>query len=86
MFCPKCGKQNPEDGKFCRSCGTDLGNVSSALTGQLPQGRQLVDHKGRPVSWDKAIVKIFTGIAFLCVAVALSFSIGKGWIRLICYP
>jgi hypothetical protein len=79
MFCPKCGKQNPEDGKFCRGCGTDLGNVSNALTGQLPQARQLVDHKGRPVSWDKAIVKIFTGIAFLCVAVALSFSIGRGW-------
>ena len=79
MFCPKCGIQNPETGKFCRSCGTDLGNVSSALSGQFQQQRQLVDHKGRPVSWDKAIVKIFTGVAFLAVAIALSFSIGKGW-------
>ncbi|MGI8670151.1 MAG: zinc-ribbon domain-containing protein, partial [Aridibacter sp.] len=23
MFCPKCGTQNPENGKFCRKCGTD---------------------------------------------------------------
>jgi hypothetical protein len=49
------------------------------LSGQLQQPRQIVDHKGRPVSWDKAIIKMFTGVAFIIVAVALSFSIGKGW-------
>ncbi|MBK9164073.1 MAG: zinc ribbon domain-containing protein [Acidobacteria bacterium] len=32
MFCPKCGTKNPEDGKFCRSCGVDIGVVSKALT------------------------------------------------------
>src|SRR5688500_2981247 len=31
MFCPKCGTQNPDNGKFCRSCGIDLGNVTDAL-------------------------------------------------------
>jgi ribosomal protein L40E len=31
MFCPKCGTENPETGKFCRSCGTDLSGVSKAL-------------------------------------------------------
>jgi len=80
MFCPKCGTQNPETGKFCRSCGTDLGNVSHALSGTLPQPRQLVDRRGRPVSWDKAIVKIFTGLAFVVVSLALAFSnTGRGW-------
>jgi len=34
MFCPKCGTQNPETGKFCRSCGTDVSNVPEALTGK----------------------------------------------------
>jgi hypothetical protein len=33
MFCPKCGESNPDTGKFCRSCGTGLANVSSALAG-----------------------------------------------------
>ncbi|HEX3100651.1 MAG TPA: hypothetical protein VHQ01_02605 [Pyrinomonadaceae bacterium] len=80
MFCPKCGGQNPETGKFCRSCGTDLGNVSQALTGALPPPRQILDHKGRPVSWDRAIPKLFTGIAFLAVTCALAFSgTGRGW-------
>lgn len=36
MFCPKCGTKNPEDGKFCRSCGADLAGVSAALGGAVP--------------------------------------------------
>ena len=35
MFCPKCGTQNPDDGKFCRSCGVDISNVGAALSGEL---------------------------------------------------
>ncbi len=34
MFCPKCGIQNPETGKFCRQCGTDLSPVADALAGK----------------------------------------------------
>ena len=78
MFCPKCGQQNPEEGKFCRSCGTDLGNVSQALS--KPPVANLVDHKGRPVNWERAIGKIFLGMAFLAVSIALAFSqTGNGW-------
>jgi hypothetical protein len=80
MFCPKCGVQNPETGRFCRSCGTDLGTVSQALTGSLPQARPLVDHKGRPISLDRAIAKMFTGLAFVAVAIALLLTgKGQGW-------
>ncbi|HEX2639095.1 MAG TPA: zinc-ribbon domain-containing protein [Pyrinomonadaceae bacterium] len=80
MFCPKCGTENPETGRFCRSCGSDLGNVAVALSGALPQPQNLVDHKGRPVSLDRAIIKIFTGIAFLAVTIALVMSgSGRGW-------
>ncbi|HMJ09496.1 MAG TPA: zinc-ribbon domain-containing protein [Pyrinomonadaceae bacterium] len=79
MFCPKCGIQNPETGKFCRSCGTDLGNVSDALTGKLQQ-RQILDKKGKPIHWEGAITKFFTGLAFLIVSLVLAFSnMGRGW-------
>jgi hypothetical protein len=78
MFCPKCGTQNPETGKFCRSCGTDLGNVSDALAGKLP--RPLVNHRGRPISLESAITKLFMGIAFLAISIILGVSgMGRGW-------
>jgi hypothetical protein len=81
MFCPKCGGQNPDNGKFCRSCGTDLGNVSSALAAPPQnQAQRLVNHKGKPIHWEGAIAKLFTGLAFLAVAIALAFSgTGRGW-------
>ena len=80
MFCPKCGGQNPETGKFCRTCGTDLGNVSQALSGNMPTARPMLDRKGKPISWERAIVKIFTGLAFVAVTIALAFSrTGEGW-------
>lgn len=70
MFCPKCGQQYPETGKFCRGCGTDLGNVSSALAA-APVSQSLVDKKGKPVSWEGAITKFATGFAFLAIAIVL---------------
>lgn len=79
MFCPKCGTQNPDDGRFCRSCGADLGNVSAVLGGK-PMPPELTDKKGKRVSWEGAITKFFMGIAFLVVAIALAFSpVGKMW-------
>ncbi len=78
MFCPKCGQQNPDSGKFCRSCGTDLGNVSGALANHSVQ--KLVNHKGKPIHWEGAITKFATGIAFLIISIALAFSnTGRGW-------
>lgn len=71
MFCPKCGTQNPDDGRFCRSCGADLGNVSAALSGKLSKAPYTVDPRKRGVSWEHAITKVFTGLAFLIVAIIL---------------
>jgi len=74
MFCPKCGTQNSETGRFCRTCGADLGNVSEALSGNLRKAQNLVDKKGKPVNYESAVVKMFTGLAFLIVAMVLGFT------------
>lgn len=79
MFCPKCGQQNPETGKFCRSCGTPLADVSQSLASTPIRPRQILNHKGKPISYESAIAKIFSGLAFIGVAIALAFTIGKGW-------
>lgn len=79
MFCPKCGQQNPETGKFCRSCGTDLGNVTDALTGK-PTAKPLLDRKGREITWEGPVTQLFMGFAFLVVSIILGFSgMGRGW-------
>ena len=77
MFCPKCGIQNPESGKFCRSCGTDLGNVSDALSGKLKIEKGCRNSKGRLITMESALTKFFMGVAFLIIAIALAFT-GKG--------
>jgi len=92
MFCPKCGTQNPETGRFCRACGTDLSTVLDALAGKqsdaMPsfgmiqplQPMRLRDRKGKSISWESAIVKLFTGLAFIIISLILSFSsMGRGW-------
>ena len=85
MFCPKCGQQNPDNGKFCRSCGTDLGNVSAALS--VPeQGRSLSSsskgrrgrHEDLPSS-DSAVFghglrSTLMGIGFLVISAVLFFT------------
>ena len=78
MFCPKCGQKNPEEGRFCRGCGTDL----AVPTGSLAAGvsTALTCEKGKPLTYERAIGKIFTGLAFLAVSIALAFSkMGYGW-------
>lgn len=78
MFCPKCGTQNPDNGKFCRSCGTDLGGLSNALATKAPL--HLTDRRGRPVTCATAYNKLAMGAAFTVVAVILGISgAGRNW-------
>jgi len=90
MFCPKCGTQNPENGKFCRSCGTDLGNVSAALTGTPPEqftdaGAAHIHHEARRRQdpnevFGDAMRSIILGIGFLVVAIVLLLTnVAGGW-------
>lgn len=36
MYCPNCGNQNSTEQKFCRKCGMNLEQTSSALLEQFP--------------------------------------------------
>ena len=35
MYCPNCGKENPEKPRFCRSCGLGLLTISQAVINEL---------------------------------------------------
>lgn len=100
MFCPKCGTKNPDNGKFCRSCGTDLGNVSAALSsGDLPAqftdaGTAHIHHEARRRKdpdeiYGDAVKQIISGIGFLIVAIVLlttGVAGGKNWWWAMLFP
>lgn len=74
--------QNPDDGKFCRKCGTDLKTVSAALSGKpRVSGKEDRDHlKKQRRSWESAFSTLFVGIAFLAVSIVLAFQpMGRSW-------
>ncbi|MEQ1763436.1 MAG: zinc-ribbon domain-containing protein [Pyrinomonadaceae bacterium] len=80
MFCPKCGIKNPDDGKFCRSCGVDLGNVSDVLSGKLQIEKGCTNSKGKRISLESSLTKLFMGIAFLAISIVLGATgAGRGW-------
>jgi hypothetical protein len=89
MFCPKCATQNLEGASYCRVCGANISLVPQALSGQLVQakeenasetGRHGRRRKRGELSLDQALKNVFMGIAFLLIAIALSFSMGgRGW-------
>jgi hypothetical protein len=93
MFCPKCGTQNIEDAKFCRGCGADIGLIPQAMSGELPEKRDVgYEEEGRRYDstghrirkqaprLDKAISTGFSGLAFLIIAIVIAFTrSGYGW-------
>lgn len=80
MFCPKCGIQNPDSGKFCRSCGTDLGNISDVLSGKVQIDNGCVNRRGKPVTLESAATRFFMGVAFVAISIILGTSVvGRGW-------
>jgi hypothetical protein len=76
MYCQKCGAQNPDSGRFCRACGTDLGGTTAALA----QTSAVVDDEEGPVTIEGAITKLGTGMAFLVISIILGVTgSGRGW-------
>jgi len=70
MYCPMCAAHNPEDLKFCRSCGEDLEIVALALSGKLgPLPDQTADELTPVPAWQKGYSN---GIRDLAVGIVLT--------------
>lgn len=81
MYCPKCGIENPDNGKFCRKCGCDLKVVSDALSGKLTVSNQSKKKKNeKEPTWETALFLLFMSLAFFIVSTILAFQpMGTGW-------
>lgn len=80
MFCPKCGTQNAETARFCRSCGADISLVPTALTGKLPEtddsfnmerGSRRERKLNRPPSLEKGISELAMGVGFIIISICV---------------
>jgi hypothetical protein len=93
MYCPQCATENLDTASFCRGCGANISLVPQALTGSLPAAadadsdddssweRRRNRRSKRPPSVEKAIKNIFSGFAFILVAISIRFFMpgGFGW-------
>src|SRR5688500_18540047 len=66
MFCPKCGAPNAEDAKYCRACGTDVGNVFAIIEGRAPE-HKAIDEK-QIALFSSGLRGLMIGIGLLIVS------------------
>jgi hypothetical protein len=71
MFCPKCASENPDNGKFCRSCGANLSNVLAAVEGEILFENEYSNKISVGELRSTAIRNIVLGFGFLFTAVFL---------------
>lgn len=71
MFCPKCGTQNPDDGKFCRGCGANLSNVLAFVDGTLSVEKGLTVENNPTELYSTGIRNTILGAGFLAVGMLL---------------
>ena len=96
MFCSKCGTQNPDDTRFCVSCGTALGQPAMAAQ-DAPQSQYGQSYQQQP-PYDQAATdalneKVLAVIAYFIFFVPLlaapnskfaRYHANQGLILLIC--
>ncbi len=71
MFCPKCGLQNADNTKFCRSCGADLSNVLAVVKGKSATDERLATSDNSINLYSSGIRNLLLGIGFFIIGILL---------------
>src|SRR5262249_31048395 len=70
MFCPQCGKEIPDESRFCLTCGVALSarSMSVAQTAATEQRRVRVPATVSPLVWVIIGIVSFFAVVFLIAA------------------
>jgi hypothetical protein len=83
MFCPKCATSNPDQAKFCRTCGLNLETLAVALVGQMPSPtefgakKEWIDKRSKGVR-ETVAGSVLLGVSILAFLVVLAIAAATG--------
>jgi hypothetical protein len=74
MFCPRCGRDNSKERKFCAACGTNLEAVSQVLSGDTDDFFTKTDQ-----ALDQFIARYAEHVFKNAPSSAMDRRVGKSW-------
>ena len=72
MFCPKCGKEIPDDAKFCKFCGNEIKKIKGPIKGRVVKkdsGKK--DEKTSPVLIGAVVVAAIVLVVLVVLAMGV---------------
>lgn len=77
MFCPHCGKPNPDDAQYCQICGRELSNAATQATAQAQQSINIapVQYAG---FWRRVLASLIDGILLSLVTGSFTWVVDFG--------
>jgi len=69
MYCPKCGIENPDNGKFCRGCGANLINVLAIVNGEITIENVLSEGDDHSELYSSGVRNVILGMGFLLTSI-----------------